>query len=149
MINSAGWREQLSRAGVRLTTSREIVANILHDTQRHLSAEDIFIRAVQINPSIGLTTVYRALELFTDTGIVQRFDFGDGKARYELASDPQNSEHHHHLICIKCKKIINYDDFVEEELELMKKTENALSKKHHFKIMHHIIHFYGICDHCR
>jgi Fur family ferric uptake transcriptional regulator len=149
MVNHAGWQEQLSRAGVRLTPSREIVANILHNTPRHLSAEDIYIKAVQINPSIGLTTVYRALELFTGIGIVQKFDFGDGKSRYELTKDPQNADHHHHLICMKCKKIINYDDFVEEELELMKKTEKALSKKHKFKIMHHIIHFYGICEQCR
>ena len=142
------WRERLFQAGYRLTTPRELVINILNDTEKHLSAEDIYIKALTINPSIGLTTVYRALDLFEQIGVAQRFDFGDGKARFELTNSPDNSEHHHHLVCMKCKKIINYNDFVDEELELMQKTENELSKKHHFKIMHHIIHFYGLCEKC-
>jgi Fur family ferric uptake transcriptional regulator len=128
---------------------RESIIQILSDTSDHLSAEDIYLRALKTNPSIGLTTVYRTLDLFHQIGIVQRFDFGDGKARYELTNNPQKKEHHHHLICMRCKKIIDYSNFIKEELELMNKTEKELSKKHHFNIMHHVIDFYGLCEKCR
>jgi len=81
--------------------------------------------------------------------IVQKFDFGDGKARYELITGKEKETHHHHLLCTGCKKIINYTDFVEEEKVLIEKTEQALSKKYRFDIKSHIIHFYGLCEECR
>ncbi|NQT26460.1 transcriptional repressor [candidate division KSB1 bacterium] len=143
------WQDRLNDAGFRLTNPRELVLGILRETDKHLSAEDLYVKALQKNPSIGLTTVYRTLDLFTQIGIAQKFDFGDGKARYELANNPLKKAHHHHMVCLKCKSIIDYSDFMKEELELMKKTEKALSKKHKFKIMYHIIHFYGICNSCR
>ena len=143
------WQDRLNDAGFRVTNPRELVIGIMKETDKHLSAEDIYVRALQMNPSIGLTTVYRTLELFNHIGVVQRFDFGDGKARYELTANPLKKEHHHHMVCLKCKSIIDYSDFVKEELDLMKKTEKALSKKYDFKIMYHIIHFYGLCKACR
>ena len=143
------WNQQLSRTGFRMTNPRSIIINIVGHTEKHLSAEDIYIKALKVNPSIGLTTVYRTLDLFNQIGVVQKFDFGDGKARYELTKNPQKKEHHHHLVCIRCKTIIDYSDFVREELELMKKTEQKLSKKHHFKILNHTIDFYGICTKCQ
>ena len=143
------WYQRLHDAGSRLTMPRESILQILSDTSEHLSAEDIYLKALRVNPSIGLTTVYRTLDLFHQIGIVQRFDFGDGKARYELTNNPQKKEHHHHLICMRCKKIIDYSNFIKEELELMNKTEKELSKKHHFHIMHHVIDFYGLCGKCK
>ena len=143
------WQDRLNNAGFRLTNPREVVIGIMRGTEKHLSAEDIYVEALKINPSIGLTTVYRTLDLFIQIGVVQRFDFGDGKARYELTGNPHKKQHHHHMVCLKCKSVIDYSDFMKEELELMKKTEKALSKKHDFKIMYHIIHFYGLCKSCR
>ncbi|MBN1349590.1 transcriptional repressor [candidate division KSB1 bacterium] len=142
------WQNRLFGAGYRLTAPREIVIDILIETDNHLSVEDIYVKALKINPSIGLATVYRTLDLFAQIGIAQKFDFGDGKARYELTDNPKK-DHHHHLICIRCKAIIDYSDFMKEELRLMDKTQAALSQKHQFKIMHHTIHFYGICEKCR
>lgn len=143
------WQNRLNDAGFRLTNPRELVIGIIRETDKHLSAEDVYVKALQINPSIGLTTVYRTLDLFTQIGVVQKFDFGDGKARYELTNNPLKKSHHHHMVCLKCKSIIDYTDFMKEELELMKKTEKALSKKYNFKIMYHLIHFYGLCSSCR
>ncbi|MBN1780234.1 transcriptional repressor [bacterium] len=134
--------------GFRRTHPRELIMKILKETDKHPSAEDIYIQALNVNPSIGLTTVYRTLDLFVQIGAVQRFDFGDGKARYELTDNPPEKEHHHHLICMKCKSIVDYTDFMKEELELMKKTEDALSTQHQFKIVHHTVHFYGYCRKC-
>jgi len=142
-------KNRLNQAGFRLTNPRSLVLDILRKTEEHLSAEDVYIQALNITPSIGLTTVYRALDLFVQIGMVQKYDFGEGKARYELTSNPLKREHHHHLVCIKCKTVIDYTNFMNEEIELMKKTEKALSKKHRFQIMHHNIHFYGLCNHCR
>ena len=147
-MRGAWWQNRLNDAGFRLTSPRGLVMTILRQTSQHLSAEDIYIRAVSLNSSIGLTTVYRTLDLFTQIGVVQKFDFGDGKARYELTYNPQKKEHHHHLVCMKCKSIVDYTDFIKEEIELMKKTEKALSDKYRFKIIHHTIHFYGLCEKC-
>ena len=82
-------------------------------------------------------------------GVVSKFDFGDGRARYELAGKTESENHHHHLVCINCNRVINYTDFVDEEVEFLKKTENALSKKYNFEIKDHVIQFYGLCDQCK
>jgi Fur family ferric uptake transcriptional regulator len=100
-------------------------------------------------PAIGLTTVYRTLDLLVQVGVVFKFDFGDGRARYELLDHFSKKAHHHHLICTSCKTIIDYDDFVHEELDLIQKTENALSERHNFQISGHMMQFYGLCDECR
>ena len=99
--------QRLHDAGFRLTNQREIVIKIMQNTEKHLSADEIYLEASKINPSLGLTTVYRTLDLFNQIGVVQKFDFGDGKARYELTNDPQKEEHHHHLVCVQCKTIID------------------------------------------
>ena len=143
------WQQRLNDFGFRMTNPREMIERLLSRTDKHLSAEEIYLEAVKMNPSIGLTTVYRTLDLFTQIGLVQKFDFGDGRARYELTENPLKKAHHHHLVCVKCKTIIDYTDFDTEELQLMQKTEKSLSEKHHFKIFHHIIHFYGMCNKCQ
>lgn len=143
------WQNRLFNAGFRLTNPRALVMSILRQTNEHLSAEDIYRKALGMDPSVGLTTVYRTLDLFYQIGVVQKFDIGDGKTRYELTNNPLKKDHHHHLICQRCKSIIDYTDFMNEELEFMKKTENALSARYQFDISHHIIHFYGICSQCR
>jgi len=116
-------------------------------TKKHLSAEEVYFKAHKIFPQLGLTTVYRTLELLTVMGELNKFDFGDGRARYELI-EGSDQEHHHHLVCTECKRIINYSDFVDEELEFLKSAEKGLSKKYNFKIKNHIIQFYGLCDKC-
>ncbi len=141
-------RGRLNNAGFRLTSPRRIILDVLQNRGGHLSAEDIYVEALKSKSSIGLTTVYRTMDLFTKTGIAQRFDFGDGKARYELASLPGKMTHHHHLVCIKCNSIIDYTDFIDEEIELMDRTERELSEKYNFKIINHTIHLYGLCEKC-
>jgi len=142
-------QKRLYSADFRLTNPRKIIINILSNTDKHLSAEDIYVKALKVNPTIGLTTVYRTLELFNQLSVVQKFNFGDGKARYELTNNPKKKKHHHHLICSKCKTIIDYTDFMKNELYLMNKTEKVLAEKHNFKIMSHTIHFYGLCEKCQ
>ena len=143
------WRKHLYNTGFRMTNPREVIIGILQNTDKHLSAEDIYVKALKVYPAIGLTTVYRTLDLFSQIGLVQKFDFGDGKARYELTGKVKTKAHHHHLICTGCKTVIDFTDFKREELELMNKIEKSLSEKHKFKIMHHTVHFHGLCERCQ
>ncbi|MBN2442911.1 MAG: transcriptional repressor [Spirochaetales bacterium] len=143
------WRNRLQDQGYRLTISREVIIDTLGKNTGHLSAEDIYMTIHGEHPSIGLTTIYRTLEILTRMGITIKFDFGDGRTRYELSEEYGNKKHHHHLICTECAKIIDYTDFVDEELELLHKTENELSLKYKFKITKHLIRFYGLCDNCQ
>ena len=134
--------------GLRFTLPRQMILDVLHRTRSHLSAEDIYFKIHSIYPQIGLTTIYRTLDLLNRMGLVMKFDFGDGKARYELV-DPQDPSHHHHLVCRKCGRIIDYSDFVKEETRLIKEIEEELSKKYNFEIDSHQIHFQGLCSKCK
>ncbi len=99
-------------------------------------------------PGIGLTTVYRTLDLLVRMGLINKLDIGDGQSRYESTSG-KKKEHHHHLICTDCGKIIDYSDFMEEELDLVRKTEKNLAKKYNFTVKDHNIEFYGLCEKCQ
>lgn len=138
----------LKDSGYRITSSRKAIIDVLNKTSDHLSAEDIFFEVHKNYPNVGLTTIYRTLDLLTKMSIVYKFDFGDGRARYELAEDHQKTGHHHHLICNNCKKIIDYNDFMDEEKEFLLSLQEKLSKKYSFKINNHLIQFYGLCSNC-
>ncbi len=142
------WGHKLRHHGYKCTATREIILEILNSTDDHLSPEDIYMVAHKNYPNIGLTTVYRTLDMLVKLGMVQKFDFGDGRSRYELSEDQGHKKHHHHLICIKCGKILDYSEFIEEELGLLKKIEEKLGEKYQFKINDHIMQFNGVCDQC-
>ena len=135
--------------GYRMTIPRQAVLDVLSKLSGHPSAEDIYFEVHKAYPDIGLTTVYRTLELLVQMGIASKFDFGDGRARYELSEGPGGVRHHHHLVCTNCKRIIDYTDFIEDEIELLKRTEKGLSDKFNFNIAGHVIQFYGLCDRCQ
>lgn len=142
------WQYRFRENVTRWTLPREVILDLLSRTSRHMSAKDIYAALYALYPGIGLTTVYRTLELLYRLGFVQKVTAGDGQSRYELKSEDRK-DHHHHLICTKCGKIVDYRDFVQEELELIKKTEETLAKKYNFLIQDHNIEFLGLCDKCR
>ncbi len=131
----------------RWTNPRQDVIDIFIETEKHLSADEVYIKLQKKASKIGIATVYRNLEFLTEQGILKRYQFGDGKARYELHEDDA-AEHHHHLICENCGDIINYSKFVEREKKLIKDLEKELSDKFDFKIDTHQLHFYGKCKKC-
>lgn len=135
-------------AGFRLTLPRQVILNTLTQNPRHLSAEEIFLLVHKSYPGIGLATVYRTLDLLNQMRHVFKFDFGDGKSRYELA-DETIKAHHHHLICTQCGRIIDYSDLTEKEGKFIKELGIELSKKYKFKINSHQLHFYGLCEKCQ
>jgi Fur family ferric uptake transcriptional regulator len=113
-----------------------------------MSAKEVYASLYKMYPGIGLTTVYRTLDLLVRAGLISKLTFGDGQSRYEFKSE-KKKEHHHHFICTKCGVIIDYSDFLDEELELVKKTQETLAKKHNFKVLDHNIEFYGLCEKCK
>lgn len=127
---------------------REAILSLLSQSRDHLTAKDIYGSLYSLYPGIGLTTIYRTLELLHRLGLVHRVAAGDGQSRYALKRE-EKGDHHHHLICTGCGKILDYRDFAQEELELVKKTEDALAKKHNFVISDHNIEFLGLCEKCR
>lgn len=148
--SNSNWLEEFRRRGYRLTKSRKAVLVVLNQTSKHLSAEDIYLAIRKSYKDIGFATIYRTLDLLVRMNLVNRFEFGDGKARYEFIYERQEvPTHHHHLICSRCGKVIDYSDFIEEETKLIDRIECELSKKYDFRIDRHIIQFYGLCDECR
>jgi Fur family ferric uptake transcriptional regulator len=149
--NGAGTTRHRSRLRThcaRWTAPREEIFGLLIKTQQHLSAKEIYAALHPVHPEIGLTTVYRTLELLDKAGLARKVHTGDGQVRFEYKKG-DHSDHHHHLICTHCGKILNYRDFEKEELDLVRKTEDILARKHGFLIRDHNIEFLGLCEDCR
>ena len=146
--NRQRWQGQFMGCGYRMTKPREAILGVMEKTKDHLSAEDIYLAVHKFYPNIGLTTIYRNLELLVEMGLIVKFEFGHGKAKYELADQYSKKEHHHHLVCKKCSRIFEYSDFMEKEGQFLKDTEKGLSKKYDFQITEHLIQFYGYCNKC-
>lgn len=148
-VRAYRWHGQFKGCGYRMTRPREAILDVLGKTINHLSAEDVFLTVHRFYPNIGLTTVYRNLELLVQMGLVVKFDFGHGRAKYELTEKYGKKGHHHHLVCKKCSRIIDYGDFMEDEVKFLKNIEKGLSKKYDFKITSHLIQFQGLCSQCK
>ncbi|HAB53878.1 MAG: ferric uptake regulation protein [Omnitrophica WOR_2 bacterium GWF2_38_59] len=139
---------QIKCCGYRMTKPREAILDVLANTQNHLSAEDIYMAVHKFYPNIGLTTVYRNLEVLVNIGMVVKFEFGEGKSKYELSDEYSSKGHHHHLVCKECYTVIDYSDFMKDEVSFLKSTENGLSEKYKFNITDHLIQFFGVCEKC-
>lgn len=138
-------RGKLSERGYKMTPQRKDILQIFvnHPDNHHMSAEDVYNILRENKSEIGLATVYRALDLLSELGILVQVDFGDGCARYELnAADPK-VHHHHHLICLKCKNVIEFDE------DLLDQLEAYIEKKSGFQILNHEVKFFGYCSECR
>jgi len=142
------WRKRFQGHVSRWTAPREAVLELLSKTVLHMSAKDIYTAVHKIYPNIGLTTVYRTLDLIYGMGLIEKIVLGDGQARYQFRSGDQK-DHHHHLICTECGKIIDYSEFEKEELQFIMKTEKWLARKYNFLILDHNIEFLGICAKCQ
>ncbi len=141
-------RRQIRDHCARWTVPREDIFGLLADTQQHLSPKEIYSRLHASNPDLGLATIYRTLDLLQRASVVAKIHSPDGQVRYEYRRDGP-SDHHHHLICTACGLILNYRDFEQEELDLVRRTETILEKKHGFLIRDHNIEFLGLCKKCQ
>ena len=131
--------ERLRRKSHKLTGPRQAILALLHHEAHPLSSKEIFERLSKGDSN--LVTIYRSLHLLEKMGMVKRFDFGDGVARYELIS-PDHDDHHHHLICTRCSSVVEIEACFPGE------WEQQIAKDHGFKGVTHRLEFFGICPRC-
>ena len=138
-------KKLLQEKGYKMTEQRREILQIFLDqpSEHHLSAEDVHGILRSNKSEIGLATVYRSLELLGSLGILLKIEFGDGCTRYELNTTDPNLHRHHHLICVKCHKVI---EFAEDKLD---ELEAEIAKKSGFEILNHEVKFFGYCKECR
>lgn len=109
--------EQLCKdKGLKMTEQRRVIAQVLSDSSDHPDAEELHRRAAAIDDRISMATVYRTVRLFEEAQILERHDFGDGRARYETAEE--GDHHHHHIINMRTGEVVEFED---ERLEQLKR----------------------------
>ncbi|MBI5971464.1 MAG: transcriptional repressor [Deltaproteobacteria bacterium] len=129
----------LDAKGMKSTTQRDFIAETFFKTTTHISLEELLGKVRKKHSSIGYATVYRTMKLLNECGLAIDRQFGDGQSRYE--NIPEDG-HHDHLICIKCSKIVEFQNQKIEQLQ----SESA--KKHGFTVLNHKLELYGYCPDC-
>ena len=120
--------------GLRMTTPRRVIARILSDALDHPDVDEVYRRASEADPRIALSTVYRTLKLFEEQGILERHDFGAGRARYERAK----KEHHDHLIDTETGGVIEFQSAEIEELQ------ERIARRLGYELRGHKLELYGV-----
>ncbi len=130
----------MDKNGLRSTSQRRTVTDVFFRASGHLSIEDLLAMVRERDPKIGYATVYRTLKLLKECGLAYERHFGDGVSRYEIAIE---DEHHDHLICLDCGKIVEFEN---DEIE---RLQDVLAKKQGFVLKRHVHELYGVCSDCR
>lgn len=126
--------------GLRLTKQRQAIINIFLRSRKHLSVEELYQRVKKLSPSIGYATVYRTVKVLTRANLAEERQFGDGRSRFESVME---KKHHDHLICVKCGKIIEFENDQIEQLQ------EAAARHRGFKVLSHKLELYGHCTSCQ
>jgi Fur family transcriptional regulator, ferric uptake regulator len=130
---------ELHQRGYKVTPQRRVIINAITGSHEHLTPAAIHEKVHRDHPSIGLVTIYRTLEMLAELGLICETHAG-GSCRSYLMRRP--AEHHHHLICSDCGKVVDFTDCGLGELE------SRLSEKNNFKISGHLLEFLGQCREC-
>ncbi|MEK5236873.1 transcriptional repressor [Paenibacillus sp. FSL L8-0470] len=134
--------QQFAAQNYKLTPQREAIVKVLLDNEEeHLSVEEVYMRVKTSYPHLGLATVYRTLELLCELHIVEKMNFGDGVARYDLRDD--HAHMHHHLICNVCGRL----EEIKEDWLL--ELERRLEVEYGFKVTDHRLDFKGTYKTCK
>ena len=120
--------------GLRITEQRRTIARVLSEAQDHPDVETLHERAAAVDPKISIATVYRTVRLFEEAGILERHEFGDGRSRYEAASDA----HHDHLIDLRSGRIVEFRD---EEIEAL---QSAIAERLGYRLVDHRLELYAV-----
>ena len=120
--------------GLKMTGQRRVISQVLSEAEDHLDVEEVHRRAVRLDPRISIATVYRTMRLLEDADVVEKVDFGDGRARYE----EKRGQHHDHLIDTRTGQVI---EFTNPELEAMKER---IARELGYRIVGHRLEIYGV-----
>ena len=120
--------------GMKMTEQRRVIAKVLSESVDHPDVEALHRRAVALDPNISIATVYRTVRLFEEANILERHDFGQGRARYEQATD----DHHDHLIDVQSGSVI---EFQSNEIEAL---QRQIAQKYGFKLVGHRLELYAV-----
>lgn len=126
--------EVCTEKGLKMTEQRRVIANVLSESTDHPDVEELYQRSRAIDSRISLATVYRTVRLFEEAAIIEKHDFGDGKARYEGVSD----EHHDHLINVKTGEVV---EFHNEEIEIL---QEKIAEELGYKLVDHRLELYAV-----
>ncbi|WP_107851777.1 ferric iron uptake transcriptional regulator [Oceanimonas marisflavi] len=129
--------QALKKAGLKVTLPRVKILELLQQPEtQHVSAEELYKLLIDQGEEIGLATVYRVLNQFDDAGIVTRHHFEGGKSVFELATQ----EHHDHLVCLDCGKVIEFHD------EVIEQRQRDIATQFNIKLTNHSLYLYGHCN---
>ena len=128
----------LEEHGLKNTKQREAILEVFLQATGHVTSDELFQRVREEHPNIGYTTVYRTMKLLCDAGLAAERHFDDGITRYEIAH-----EHHDHLVCLRCGKIIEF------ECEMIESTQIEIADRYRFQVLRHRHELYGHCPDCR
>ncbi len=120
--------------GLRMTGQRRVIAQVLEASEDHPDVEELYTRSSARDPRISIATVYRTVKLFEESGIIDRLEFGDGRARYEDAE----REHHDHLIDLNSGEVI---EFIDPEIEAL---QEKIARKLGYRLKGHRLELYGV-----
>lgn len=120
---------------IKLTENRRIVARVISGSNNHPNIEEVYAQATKINSKIGIATVYRAVKMFEEEGVILKHDFGEGKARYEEINE---DDHHDHLIDVNSGKVV---EFFDESLEQLK---DKIAHDLGYKLVDHRLELYAV-----
>lgn len=124
--------QKCAEKGLRLTDQRRVIARVLSESHDHPDVEMLYTRASAVDKNISIATVYRTVKLFEEAGIIEKHDFGDGRARYEEMTD----EHHDHLIDLRTGKVIEFSNAQIEKLQ------EAIARELGYKLVDHRLELY-------
>jgi Fur family ferric uptake transcriptional regulator len=120
------------------TKQREAILDAFLEASGHITSDDLYQRIREKHPNIGFTTVYRTMKLLCEAGLANERHFDDGVTRYEI-----QHEHHDHLVCVRCGKIIEF------ECSMIESTQDQIAERYGFRLLRHRHELYGHCPDCR
>ncbi|RMG10790.1 MAG: transcriptional repressor [Deltaproteobacteria bacterium] len=134
-------REYLAQRGLKATRQRDLIARVFFESNTHLKVDELLERVRRHDPRVSQATVYRTMRLLKECGLAEERHFGDGQARYEPAD--AGGEHHDHLICTACGRIV---EFVDDRIEAL---QEKVARDHGFVVTDHKMELYGLCARCQ
>lgn len=129
----------LKKKDLKLTSQRRTILREAMQAKGHFSADDLLALSKKADPTISKATVYRTLTLLKEGGVLEEQDFGGGHKVYERA---QGRKHHDHFVCVKCGKIIEFEN------DHIEKLQDSEAKKQSFKVVYHSLKLFGFCKSC-